>query len=108
RLSVNSYQSTVISGQLSESRRPKTKVRESTLPLKDLRDVFPSVLRIVLREWLKNNRGNLRGLELKHIEAIEKLIFSRKSGKVVELPKGESVLKNDGKLHFQNIKVEKS
>jgi len=78
------------------------------LNLKDLKDVFPSMRRTILRGWLKDNRGNLRRLELKHIEAVEKLIFSRKSGKIVELPDGESVLKKNGKLYFQKTKVEKS
>ncbi len=98
----------VVSCQKTRNRKPETGNRKPFLLLKDLRDVFPTVLRTVLREWLKNNRGNLRGLELKHIEAIENLIFSRKSGKVVELPKGESILKNGGKLHFQKAKVEKN
>ena len=106
-LAQTAGQLSVISYRLSKDRKPETRNRKSFLPLKDLRDVFPTVLRTILRDWLKSNRGNTRGLELKHIEAIEKLIFSRKSGRVVELPKGESVLKNGGKLHFQNAKVEK-
>jgi tRNA(Ile)-lysidine synthase len=90
-----------------EERRPKTEDQIVKLPLKDLKDVFPSVRRTVLRDWLKENRGNLRRLELKHIEAVEKLIFSRKSGRTIELPGGEIVSKKDGKLHFQKTKVEK-
>lgn len=54
-----------------------------------------------LRIWLKHKRGNLRALELKHIEAIERLVLSQKSGRIVELPNGESVVKQDGKLLFQ-------
>ncbi len=71
------------------------------LSLKDLREVFPSIRRTLLRDWLKANRGTLRGLEMKHFEAIERLIFSRKSGRLVELPGGESVLKKDGKIYYQ-------
>ena len=97
-----------INCQLSAASETKAENLGATLSLIDLRDVFPTVLRTILREWLENNRGNLRGLELKHIEAIENLIFSGKSGRIVELPKGETVLKKDGKLYFQNIKVEKS
>ncbi len=100
QLAVNNYRKT-------GNRKPETGNQKQILLLKDLRDVFPSVLRTILCEWLEDNRGNRRGLTLKHIEAIEKLIFSRKSGKVVELPKSESVLKNGGKLHFQSAKVEK-
>ena len=91
-----------------EERESKIKDEIKNLSLKDLKDVFPSIRRTILREWLKDNRGNLRRLELKHIEAVEKLIFSRKSGKVVELPDGELVLKKNGKLYFQKTKVEKS
>ncbi len=107
-LAQTAEQLSVISYQLSVIREAETGNRKPFLPLKDLRDVSPPVLRTILREWLKNNRGNGRGLELKHIAAIEKLIFSRKSGKVVELPKGESVVKDGGKLYFQSAKVEKS
>lgn len=92
----------------TENRKPKTKNQTENLSLKDLREVFPSMRRVVLRGWLKENRGNLRRLELKHIEAIEKLVFSRKSGRLIELPGGESVLKEKGKLVFQKTKVEKT
>ncbi len=57
--------------------------------------------RQILREWLKDERGDLRTLEAKHFAAIERLIFSRKSGTTVELPNGESVVKKEGKLEFQ-------
>lgn len=81
--------------------------QRTTLALKDLRGVFPSMRRTLLRDWLKENRGNTRRLELKHIEAVERLALSRKSGKTIELPNGESVLKSSGKLRFQKTKVEK-
>lgn len=60
-----------------------------------------------LRGWLRAERGNLRSLQLKHIEAIERLILSPKSGKAVELPGGGRVVKQGGMLRFTNIKVEK-
>lgn len=90
-----------------ERQRAKTKDQKKSLLLKDLIDVFPAIRRAIIRDWLKSNRGNLRRLELKHVEAIENLIFTRKSGRVVELPGGETVLKKGGKLHFQKTKVEK-
>lgn len=108
QISVKSRQTAIAGQRYEKDRQSIAKNREQILELKDLRDVFPAVLRTVLRQWLKNNRGNTRGLQLKHIEAIEKLIFSRKSGKVVELPNGACVLKSGGKLHFQSAKVEKS
>ena len=92
----------------TKERGSKTEDQSENLILKDLKDIFPSVRRLILRDWLKENRGNLRRLELKHIEAIENLIFSRKSGRVIELPDGEKVVKKGGKLVFQKSKVEKS
>jgi len=93
--------------EIRQTDKTEGKEPSEILFLKDLRDIFPAMRRLILREWLKTNRGSLRRLEMKHIEAIEKLIFTRKSGKVVELPGGEIVTKNGGKLHFQKTKVEK-
>lgn len=76
------------------------------LQLKEIRNLVPSSRSRVLREWLKINRGDLRSLDAKHFEAIEKLIFSRKSGKTVELPNREAVVKEDGKLIFQQKNIE--
>lgn len=92
----------------TENQKPKTENQFENISLKDLKDVFPSMRRMILREWLGKNRGNLRRLELKHIEAIENLVFSRKSGRIVELPGGETIVKQSGKLVFQKAKVEKS
>lgn len=55
-----------------------------------------------IRGWLKHRRGNLRSLQLKHIEAIERLVNSRKSGKTVELPGGGRVIKSRGRLVWQD------
>lgn len=77
---------------------------KTELNLSDLKDVFPSMQRRILRLWLKENRGDLRRLSSKHILAIENLAFSRKSGKRVELTNGEQVLKSNGKLIFKEQK----
>jgi tRNA(Ile)-lysidine synthase len=69
--------------------------------LRDLKELSKPNLYRVLREWLKTNRGDLRGLDTKHIEAIESLIFSRKSGKTLELPNKETIVKQDGNLLFR-------
>jgi tRNA(Ile)-lysidine synthase len=89
----------------AESRKPKTENR--FLILKDLKMLPKSTFYQTLRDWLEANRGNLRQIDLKHIEAIERLAFSRKSGKIVELPNGESVVKEGGKLFWkqQNIEI---
>ena len=60
-----------------------------------------------LRGWLREVRGGLRGLQLKHIEAVERLILSQKSGKTVELPGRGRVVKGSGRLTFENIRVDK-
>jgi tRNA(Ile)-lysidine synthase len=74
--------------------------------LRDLKELSKPNLYHVLREWLKANRGDLRNLDTKHIEAIESLIFSQKSGKIVELPNRESIVKEDGKLTFRRKNIE--
>ena len=76
------------------------------ISLRHLKELSKSNLYSVLREWLKANRGDLRNLETKHFEAIESLIFSKKSGKTVELPNRESVIKENGKLTFRQKNVE--
>lgn len=78
-----------------------------SLELKLLRTLPPAELYRILREWIKANRGNLRGLNLKHIRAVERLVHSPKSGKTVELPGSAEVTRSGGRLRFTNIKVEK-
>lgn len=80
----------------------------ANLEIKELKSLSSSALYLVLRKWLEKERGNLRQIELKHIEAIERLIFSPKSGRKVELPNGETVIKKQGRLFFEKLKVEKS
>jgi tRNA(Ile)-lysidine synthase len=92
--------------ELQEIAQEKTRFIENgsavnELPLKDIRNLVPSSRSRVLREWLKINRGHLRKLDAKHFDAIEKLIFSKKSGKTVELPSREAVEKSNGKLIFK-------
>lgn len=62
----------------------------------------------LLRAWLKVKRGSLRQLELKHIAAIERLVKSRKSGHIVELPGNKAIVKKSGRLVYTDLKVEKS
>jgi tRNA(Ile)-lysidine synthase len=80
--------------QLSEAGKEELKTE-------DLKNLSPGVRRRVLRAWLENRRGDLRRLDLKHVEAVERLIFSRKSGRFVELPRGEIVAKTNGMLVFK-------
>ncbi len=74
--------------------------RGNSLTIKDLKELSPAIRRLIVRRWLKIERGDLRKLTTKHFESVEILISSRKSGKTVELPDGESVSKKKGKLIF--------
>lgn len=77
------------------------------LAIRDLKHLSPPDLHQTLRTWLKARRGSLRSITLKHIEAIETLIHSQKSGRIAELPGSGLVCKQGGKLRFENIKVDK-
>ena len=78
--------------------------KPTNLRVKDLNDLFPSIRRGILRDWLKGHRGNLRGLDSKHLEAIENLVSSRKSGKIVELPDKTFIVKENGQLVYKENK----
>lgn len=92
---------------LSEPGAVATGFLSDKIGLKELRELPKAQLYATLRAWLRSNRGNLRALGLKHIGAIERLIHSPKSGRTVELPNGERVVKHGGRLVFEKIKVEK-
>lgn len=85
--------------------------KETQLPVLDELSItelktLPNVdLYKTLRAWLSQHRGNTRGLQLKHIKAIERLVFSEKSGKTAELPGGK-VVKSGGRLVYKENKVE--
>jgi tRNA(Ile)-lysidine synthase len=76
------------------------------LSVKDLTALEPAALHQTLRSWLKTCRGSLRSIGLKHIEAIEELIHSKKSGRTAELPDFGMVRKHNGRLRFENLKVD--
>lgn len=78
------------------------------LPLKSLLQVPDSLRLRVLRLWLGTGLKNLRRIDSVHVEAILNLATSRKSGRMVELPGQNCVIKEDGKLFFAKTKVEKS
>lgn len=80
---------------------------EENLSLKDFVKLPKSTRYRTLRSWLGKHLGNLRRLELKHIRAIDKLAASEKSGRKIELPGENFVIKNSGELRFETEKVEK-
>ena len=79
---------------------------DAELSLQHLKDLESADLHKTVRSWLKVRRGSLRSISLKHIEAVERLIRSTKSGRTVELPGFGLVRKQDGRISFENIKVD--
>ena len=75
------------------------------LILGEIRSLPKPELYLSIRSWLRQHRGNTRRLQLKHIQAIERLVFSEKSGRTVEIPGGK-VVKSAGKLLYKENKVE--
>ena len=78
----------------------------NSLDLAHLKTLEKTTLFPVLRDWIKLNRGNLRGIGTKHTEAIYNLIHSQKSGRVAELPGGDAI-KHDGRLSWSPRTPEK-
>ena len=79
--------------------------KSDELVLSDLRSLEREQVADTIRGWLGEKRGNTRGLQLKHIEAIERLVFSQKSGNTAQVP-GGSVVKSAGSLMYRDNKVE--
>ena len=77
----------------------------SELKVADLKDRESGEANEIIRSWLGQQRGTLRQLELKHIDAVKGLARSTKSGRTAELPGGR-VIKSGGKLVYKENKVE--
>lgn len=86
--------------KMEEPVKTTAEIPEGALSLKELKLADQGELYNKLRTWLGERRGNLRRLELKHIESIERLIHSKKSGKTIELPGGDTVVKRKGMIAF--------
>ena len=91
---------------LSNTQATRNRSRDADeLTLGEVRTLAKPELYDAIRSWLRQHRGTTRQLELKHIQAIERLILSEKSGKTAELPGGK-VTKTAGKLVYDKNKVE--
>ena len=77
------------------------------LAIAEIKELETNELHNIVRSWLKTRRGTLRSIGLTHIEAVERLVHSTKSGRTVELPGFGVVRKHGGHLIFEKIKVEK-
>ena len=72
--------------------------RRDAMRLDDLRALHPAVLcRVIMKAAV---RGGASALSFVHIEAVENLILSGKSGDAIELPGGVDALVADGMLRF--------
>ncbi len=94
--------------QLSNHEKINSKLSvKDELKLNELLSLNKSTLYATIRTWLNHHRGDLRSIGLKHIEAIERLVFSKKSGKEVELPGSVVIIKNEGLLIFRKQRLKK-
>ena len=85
---------------------PKPQVDEDTLDTAALRAMSPQAMYDTLRAWLEGKRGHSRSISLKHIQAIERLVRSEKSGRVAELPGKASVVRSNGRLTYRENSVD--
>lgn len=85
---------------------PETPPNQADLVVSELKKLPTGELYERLRRWLAGHRGNTRRLALKHIQAVERLVLSKGSGREVELPGGARVIKHGGKLVYQENLVE--
>jgi len=90
--------------QLSVNEPGQSKEGDPALRTDLLRLARPALRRRALRQWIAACRGHLRRLEYTHISAVEKLIFSTKSGRVIQLPGGGSVLRHGGLISYRGPK----
>jgi tRNA(Ile)-lysidine synthase len=56
------------------------------LNVKPLQKAHPAIVRRVLRQWLRAERGSLRRIDAAHIAALEKLALRSQSGRFIQLP----------------------
>jgi hypothetical protein len=70
-----------------------------------LRIAPPALRRRALRLWLEGHRGDLRRIEHAHLAAIEALLLSTKSGRVIELPGGATAFRRNGLLHYRSPRI---
>jgi tRNA(Ile)-lysidine synthase len=63
-----------------------------------------AIRRRSLRQWITQERGSLRRIELVHILSIEKLLTGDRGGRIAELPGGSFVERRKGLLNFYREK----
>jgi tRNA(Ile)-lysidine synthase len=76
-------------------------VRENALIIAPLITLPTALRRRVIREWLKQNRGDLRRIGFVHILSIESLALEGEGNRYVELPDGWKVLRSGKVLKLE-------
>jgi len=86
---------------LELSQQPDEKRRGNSLRIDLLRVAPVALRRRALRLWLAQHRGDLTRIEQVHVAALENLLVSTKSGRVIELPGGATAYRQGGLLHYR-------
>ncbi len=79
--------------------KPQSKL--TPLDVNILAKASSPVRRRALRQWISENQGHTRRLEMAHLRAVEKLLLGNSGGRVVELPDGARVRRRQGRLEFE-------
>ena len=85
---------------------PKPVADEDILEIAALRAMSPDAMKNRIRQWLEQKRGSTRSLSLKHIESIQRLVMSQKSGRAAELPGKAAVIRSNGRLTYRENNVD--
>lgn len=96
-----------LGSKLLEKAGEEETVKASPLRVDILVNAPVAVRRRALRQWIARGRGDLRRVDLVHINNIEKLLTGERSGRIAELPGGNFVERRRGRLWFRNKNVEK-
>jgi tRNA(Ile)-lysidine synthase len=82
------------------ARRNQKKVNPLKLDLRKITKLHPAILRIKLRQSISRIQGDTRRISFQHIKELEDLIYCRRTGSIVDLPKGIQVKKSVKSLLF--------
>jgi tRNA(Ile)-lysidine synthase len=82
------------------ARRNQKKSNPLKLNLKKITKLHPAILRIKLRQSISRIQGDTRRISFQHIKELEDLIYCRRVGSLVDLPKGIQVKKSAKSLFF--------
>lgn len=82
------------------SKGKKTKAKMASLDVHILANAPAAVRRRALRQWISQGRGDLRRVEMVHLQAVDRLIEGSRGGRIAELPGGASVVRKRGRLEL--------